>query len=309
MQITFHGVRGSLPSPGPRTASFGGNTSCVHVRLACGTHLVFDAGTGIRRLGEELAAVDGPLHLLLTHSHWDHIQGFPFFAPIFQPDREIHVVSNLPEGDAAHAGVLEQMNGHNFPVRYTALPSRTAYVDDVDTFFAPHDFAFRRRALNHPGGGQAFRIDADGASLAFVTDNELDPPYAVSTTWDEWVAFCEGVDVLIHDAQYEESDMPAKHGFGHSLVSQVRQLAHDARVGCLVLYHHDPDRTDLEVDRILRESEVWLATRGSSTSCLCAWEGLSLEVSRDAGGRSCFEVNGRRPPGLDAPATDNLRTR
>lgn len=307
MQITFHGVRGSLPSPGPATASFGGNTSCVHVRLACGTQLVFDAGTGIRSLGQELAGTGEPLHVLLTHSHWDHIQGFPFFAPIFEPERRIHICRNLPVGDSEHAGVLEQMNGHNFPVPWTALPSETAYVEDVPAFFATHDFALRRQALNHPGGGQAFRIDADGASLAFVTDNELDPPYASATSWDEWVEFCSGVDVLIHDAQYEASDMPHKHGFGHSLVSQVRELAHDARVGCLVLYHHDPQRTDLEVDRILRESEAWLSSRRSTTSCLCAWEGLRVTVARDAAGGSRFEVNGRRPAGLDRPATENFR--
>ena len=293
MQITFHGVRGSLASPGPETASFGGNTSCVHVRLACGTHLILDAGTGIRRLGNQLVEHSDPLHLLLTHSHWDHIQGFPFFAPLFQPEREIHICRSLPERDAEYNGVLEQMNGHNFPVPRTRLPSRTRYMEDPDAFFAGHDFQFARRALNHPGGGNAYRITADGASLAFVTDNELNPPAAPATSWDEWVAFCRDVDVLIHDAQYLSSDMPRKHGYGHSLVSEVRQL----------------DRTDLEVERILRESEVWFETMKSRTSCLCAWEGLTLEVSRRAGDLPCFQINADRPFGLARPMTDNMRLR
>jgi phosphoribosyl 1,2-cyclic phosphodiesterase len=309
MQITFHGVRGSLPSPGPETASFGGNTSCVHVRLDCGTHLIFDAGTGIRQLGNRLIEHSDPLHLLLTHSHWDHIQGFPFFAPLFQPDREIHICRSLADGDAEYNGVLEQMNGHNFPVPWDRVPSRTGYMEDPHAFFAGHDFRFTRRTLNHPGGGNAYRISADGASMAFVTDNELDPPGAAATSWDEWVAFCQDADVLIHDAQYLPSDMPHKHGYGHSLVSQVRQLAFDANVGCLVLFHHDPDRTDLEVDRILRESEAWFETRKSRTSCLCAWEGLTLGVSRPSGDIPCFEINADRPFGLDRPMTDNMRLR
>ena len=306
MQITFHGVRGSIPSPGPATASFGGNTSCVHVRFDCGLHLVFDAGTGIRSLGGQLVGEDFPIHLMLTHSHWDHIQGFPFFAPIHQPDREVHIFRSLPENDTRFSGVLEQMNGHNFPLPHESLAARVAYAGDPEPFFAAREIDVRRRVLNHPGGGFAYRIDADGASLAFVTDNELDPPQAPATTWGEWVDFCQGADVLIHDAQYEETDMPHKHGWGHSLVSQVRQLGHDAGVGCVVLYHHDPERTDLQVERILRESEAWFRTVGSSTSCLCAWEGLQLRVSRRPGGRPGFEVIGPRPRGIDAPATDNF---
>lgn len=309
MQITFHGVRGSIPSPGPDTASFGGNTSCVHVRFACGLHLVFDAGTGIRSLSTSLAGQDFPIHVMLTHSHWDHIQGFPFFAPIHEPDRQVHIFRSLPEGDTRYNGVLEQMNGHNFPVPHEALAAQVAYAGNPEAFFAREEIRVRRKVLNHPGGGYAYRIDADGASLAFVTDNELDPPGEPATSYGEWVEFCSGADVLIHDAQYEQSDMPHKHGWGHSLVSQVRQLAHDAGVGCVVLYHHDPDRTDLEVDRILRESEAWFDTMGSRTSCLCAWEGLQLRVSREPGGRPCFEVNGRRPAGIPDPATDNFRSK
>ena len=309
MQITFHGVRGSIPSPGPETASFGGNTSCVHVRLSNGMDLVFDAGTGIRRLGEQLAGTDDAAHILLTHSHWDHIQGFPFFAPIHQSGREVHVFRSLEEGDSRFNGALEQMNGHNFPVPHHALQADVAYGADPSGFFDSRGASVTRKVLNHPGGGFAYRVDADGVSLAFVTDNELEPPEAPATSYDEWVEFCQGADVLVHDAQYEESDMPHKHGWGHSLVSQVRQLAHDAGVGCVVLYHHDPDRTDLEVQRILRESEAWFASMKSRTSVLCAFEGLGLGVTRDAKGRSRFEVSGRLPAGIQDPATDNFAAR
>jgi phosphoribosyl 1,2-cyclic phosphodiesterase len=308
MQIRFYGVRGSIPTPGPATASFGGNTSCVHLRLADGTDFVFDAGTGIRGLGNDLAAQRTPIHLLLTHSHFDHIQGFPFFSPLRDPDREIHVCQGQVADPLQQFGILEQLNGHNFPVTLEGLPARIGYVPDPEAFFARREFRVRRQALNHPGGGMAYRIDADGCSIAFVTDNELDPPEAPATSWGEWVAFCEGVDVLVHDAQYIEQDLPGKHGWGHSLVSQVRRLGHDAGVGCIVLYHHDPDRTDAEVDMILRESEAWFAARGSRTACLCAWEGLVLEVGRDARGQTRLAINQTRPFALAHPMTANLRT-
>ena len=307
MKITFYGVRGSIPSPGPATASFGGNTSCVHVELKCGLHLVFDAGTGIRTLGNRLVGSDHPIQVLLTHSHWDHIQGFPFFAPIHQPEREINIFRSIPEGDSAFNGVLEQMNGHNFPVPRAALASAVEYAKAPEEFFARHDVSIRRQGLNHPGGGSAYRIDEDGASLAFVTDNELEPPDVPATSYADWVEFCADADVLIHDAQYLEDDMPHKHGWGHSLVSQVRQLAHDARVGCVVIYHHDPERSDLEVDAILRESEAWFETMRSPTSCLCAWEGLEVEVLAPDRKGSRFAVSGKRPAGIADPATENFR--
>lgn len=301
MRISFYGVRGSLPSPGPATAHFGGNTSCVFVELADGTLLVFDAGTGLRPLGEHLSKTDKPLHLLLTHSHWDHIQGFPFFAPNYQPDREIHICRSLPEGDSAFAGVLEQMNGHNHPLEYATLPAAIGYMDDPLRFFASYDFAFSRKRLNHPGGGFAYRIDQPDAAFAYVTDNELDPPEVPATSFGEWVDFCQGADVLIHDAQYVEADMPIKHGWGHSLVSQVRELAHEAGVGCLVIYHHDPARTDLEVAKILDESREWFDRRGSRTQVVCAWEGLVIDVGRTAGRRTRLEISALRPSGLVVP--------
>ncbi len=301
MRISFYGVRGSVPSPGPATAHFGGNTSCVLLELADGTVLIFDAGTGLRPLGQHLSEIAKPLHLLLTHSHWDHIQGLPFFAPIYQPDREIHICRSLPEGDAAFAGVLEQMNGHNHPLEHGTLPAAVGYMDDPLSFFATFGFGFSRKLLNHPGGGYAYRIDEGDAVFAYVTDNELDPPQVPATTFGEWVDFCGGADVLVHDAQYVEADMPMKHGWGHSLVSQVRELAHEAGVGCLVIYHHDPDRTDLEVAKILDESREWFERRGSRTQVVCAWEGLVIDVRRGAGQRTRLDISGLRPSGLVLP--------
>ncbi len=279
MLVTFYGVRGSIASPGPRTIKYGGNTSCVHVRLNTGNNIIFDAGTGIRELGMRMVQHDEPLLLLLSHGHWDHIQGYPFFGPIYQPGREIRVCQGVESNAVALKAVLEQMDGSNFPVHSEDLPSAIMTVQQVDDYLNQQSFKTIRKQLNHPGGGNAYRIEEDGVSVAYITDNELDPPDAPQTSYDEWVDFCSGVDLMIHDAQYIETDMPAKHGWGHSLISQVRQLAVDAQVKNVVMYHHDPERTDNELDEIAIESAKYFKSKNSVIGSYIAAEGLTFGLS------------------------------
>jgi phosphoribosyl 1,2-cyclic phosphodiesterase len=273
--VTFYGVRGSIPSPGHCTVRYGGNTSCVHVRTRGGRDYIFDAGTGLRRLGQQLRDRDGVLTLLLTHGHSDHIHGLPFFEPLHQKQRHVRVCAP-PE---AARSALSQFNGRNFPLLLRALPADIACVDDAEAHARADNLTLSRQPLNHPGGGHAYRLAEDGVSIAYVTDNELQPPYAQNTRYEQWVDFLAGADVLIHDAQYRESDMPHKHGWGHSLISQVRQLAWDAGVGTVVIYHHDPDRCDAELDEVRIESEAWFHARGARTACVIAGEGMTLELT------------------------------
>ena len=279
MLITFYGVRGSIAAPGPATIKYGGNTSCVHVRLNSGENLIFDAGTGIRKLGLNMVRHEEPILLLLSHGHWDHIQGYPFFGPIYQPDREIIVFQGVEGNAVALGAILEQMDGSNFPVHAGDLPSRISTIDEVEEYLLDKPYLTQRKDLNHPGGGHAYRIEEDGVSFAYITDNELDPPEAPHTSYDEWVEYCRGVDLLIHDAQYIENDMPAKHGWGHSLISQVRQLAVDAQVKNLVMYHHDPERTDGELDEIAIESAQYFKSKNSKIGSYIAAEGLTFELT------------------------------
>lgn len=279
MLITFYGVRGSIAAPGPATIKYGGNTSCVHVRLNSGENLIFDAGTGIRKLGLNMVRHEEPILLLLSHGHWDHIQGYPFFGPIYQPDREIIVFQGVEGNAVALGAILEQMDGSNFPVHAGDLPSRISTIDEVEEYLLDKPYLTERKDLNHPGGGHAYRIEEDGVSFAYITDNELDPPEAPHTSYDEWVEYCRGVDLLIHDAQYIENDMPAKHGWGHSLISQVRQLAVDAQVKNLVMYHHDPERTDGELDEIAIESAQYFKSKNSKIGSYIAAEGLTFELT------------------------------
>ena len=292
MKIRFFGVRGSIPAPGPKTVKFGGNTSCVHIRLAEGQELVLDAGTGIRELGYELLNQKQPIYLLLSHGHWDHIQGFPFFSPLYQQGREIKIFPGVPDGNVKLDALLDQMDGAHFPVTANQLPcSIECVANQEDVFLRQRGIHVSMKPLNHPGGGRAFLIEEDGVSCAYVTDNELDPPGVQRTTYDEWVAFCQGADVLIHDAQYLGTDMPHKHGWGHSLVSQVRQLAVDAEATSLVMFHHDPDRSDAEIDFIQQENDNFFRGRRAPALSVCAAEGMRIKLTPQHGRASRIDIS------------------
>jgi len=293
MIITFYGVRGSTPSPGPDTVKYGGNTSCVHIQLSNGESLILDAGTGVRHLGQQLVKDHSQINILLSHGHWDHIQGYPFFAPIYQPERSINVFTSDARGHKLLCSLFDQMDGFNFPLKYEDLPSNSECIfKSAEIFLHERDIHIRKKPLNHPGGGSAYRIEDEGTSCAYITDNELDPPYKVHTRYDEWVDFCSNVDVLIHDAQYIEDDMPHKHGWGHSLISQVRQLAIDANVKILILFHHDPDRTDAELDEIQIENEQFFKQKFDNNKSYCAAEGMKITLTKQlAGGDTIIDIS------------------
>jgi phosphoribosyl 1,2-cyclic phosphodiesterase len=278
MKVHFWGVRGSIPSPGKHTARYGGNTACVSIHFDSDRFLILDAGSGIRELGKTLAKKKTDIPVLMSHAHWDHIQGFPFFLPLYQTGRKVRtLVSGVNE--VVIRMLLEQMDGAHFPVESEKLPSDFSWIDDDELVeVIGNGPVISRIPTNHPGGCIAFRIENEGRSVVYLTDNELEPPYPVVTGFGDFVKFCRGADILIHDAQYIESDMPHKHGWGHSLASQACALAAAAEVGHLVLYHHDPDRTDSELDAIQGQSQDWFKARNIPIPCTVAWEGLQLEI-------------------------------
>ncbi len=291
MTARFWGVRGSIPSPGVTTVRYGGNTSCVSLHVAGAKVLVLDAGTGIRELGKTIAQGSEDIFILLSHAHWDHIQGFPFFGPIYQPNRRIFMfpsrlsptsvcglclTAKARGDDRIFCPLLDQMDGDHFPVQAGSVPSQPTCVKEAELqFLCSHGFHVAEIAANHPGGGFGYRIEDAGKSLVYLTDNELDPPYPKANDLAAFVEFCRDADVLIHDAQYVESDLPQKHGWGHSLVSQACNLARQARVKHLILYHHDPDRSDEQLDQIQEDARRRL---DGAIRCTVAYEGLSVTL-------------------------------
>ncbi len=274
MQIKFYGVRGSIASPGADTVRYGGNTSCVFVKTSDDELFIFDAGTGIRKLGDELLkdGIKKPLNLLFSHYHWDHIQGFPFFLPAYQADQEINLLAAHLGEENAHS-VLTQMTDPHFPVPSDKLEAKVTVLSMEDDLLLIGSNIIKTQSLNHPGGGSAYRIESEEGSMAYVTDNELFPPNEPNTSYDEWVTFLQGVDYLIHDAMYLDDEKERIHGWGHSLISQTLQLAADAKVANLILFHHDPARTDDQLDVIAQDAIDWMLTQNPKCKVTVAKEG------------------------------------
>src|ERR1700722_7911186 len=225
LTLKLWGVRGSIPSPGPATAPHGGNTPCVSIELGDDKCLVIDAGTGIRNLGKYLFNKKSQIYVLLTHEHWDHIQGFPFFAPIYQKDRKL-VMFPVERGMDMLCSLVDQMDGAHFPVTHEQLPSlQECFQGDPMEFLNRTGFHIRRHRTNHPGLCFGYRIDQADRSMVFMPDNELHPPGKQWTTLAQLAEFCRGADVLMHDAQFVPRDFPLKRGWGHSLVHEACELA------------------------------------------------------------------------------------
>jgi phosphoribosyl 1,2-cyclic phosphodiesterase len=280
MRVTFYGVRGSVPSPGPNTARYGGNTSCVEVRLNDGSTLVLDAGTGMRELGNVLVREGrvSPVHLFLSHTHWDHVMGLPFFAPLY--GKQNHLLVYPLANEAQERFQRNIFDDIHFPVSVNDIPAKVEFARPPGSVWHVGSGKVSRIQLNHPGGAQGFRVeDDDGSSIAYLTDNEIDAAKTVVTA-DDLARFADGVDLLIHDSQYVPSDMPHKRGFGHSLIEDVLKLGQFAKPGRLVLFHHDPDRTDDALDEIGASSRAWLLQHAKTSELVVAREGMRFELPK-----------------------------
>ncbi len=273
MKIKFYGVRGSIATPGEETVRYGGNTACLFVETDDGSLFVFDAGTGIKNLGDELLKQAGrkEINLLFSHYHWDHIQGFPFFLPAYQKDQVINLLAaHLPDVNA-HS-VLTQMTDPHFPVPSDKLEATVNVLSMHDNRLFIGNNVVKTQSLNHPGGGSAYLLETPQGSMAYVTDNELFPPDEPKTSYQDWIDFLQGVDFLIHDAMYYDEELERIHGWGHSLISQTLQLAVDAQVSNLVIFHHDPSRTDDQLDDIGKDSQKWMEKHNPNCTVFVARE-------------------------------------
>ena len=248
-KVKFWGVRGSIACPSPRHIGFGGNTSCVEV-AAGGERIILDAGTGIRNLGEWLLKKDAPhATLLLSHTHWDHINGFPFFTPAFMPDRSFTVMAGHVRDEGGVRKVLSgQMAQPFFPVPLEAMRGSLAFADFEagDSFDLGDRVRVRTTPLNHPNGATGYRIEHGGKAMCYITDTEHVP----GKPDENILALIEGADLVIYDATYTEEEFPNKIGWGHSTWEEGVRLCQAANVRMLVIFHHDPTHDDAIMETI-----------------------------------------------------------
>jgi len=272
ISVRFWGVRGSVPCPGPSTARYGGNTACVEIR--CGDDiLVFDAGTGIRPLGNTLATAAMPpdLDVFLSHCHIDHVFGLPFFAPLFAKEQLVRIWGGDPEPNGGiENSIRKMMSFPLFPVEIEALQAKIAFHD-----FRPGDvitprpgIALRTGPLNHPGGATGYRIEYNGRSVAYLTDTEIGD----GTIDPALLTLAKRADLVILDTTYTDEELPSHAGWGHSSWQQGIRLANAADAGRLCLFHHDPDHDDTFMDEIAAAADT------ARPGTIVAREGLHIEL-------------------------------
>ncbi len=298
MRIRFWGTRGSLPKPGATTLHYGGNTACVEVRTAGGTLIVLDCGTGVHGLGQALVTEEpSPVrgHLLITHTHWDHIQGFPFFAPLFVPGNVWDIYGPGGLGRRLEETLAGQMEYSYFPITLAQLGATIRYHDLVEDTFVLDDVRITTRYLNHPALTLGYRLEADGVVLVYATDHEPhahpQPEHPGQTTPGTLpvhredrghIEFLAGADLIIHDAQYTAAEYPKRIGWGHSPVTYVVDAALAAGVKRLALFHHDPSRGDAELDRLLGVCQERVTAGQGTLEIDAAAEGQLIDLSATA---------------------------
>ncbi len=269
LTVRFWGVRGSIACPSPTYMGFGGNTSCVEVRV--GSRLIIlDAGTGIRPLGQQLrreGALDADI--LFSHTHWDHVNGFPFFAPAFEPDNAFRVFAgHLAEEGGIREAIAGHMHEPMFPVPLDVMRARLSFTDFAagETLDLGRGLQVRTAPLNHPNGATAYRIDHGGRSVCYVTDTEHVP----GRPDERIVGLVAGADLVIYDSTYTDAEFPARVGWGHSTWQEGLRLVRRADAKRLVVFHHDPDHDDATMAAIEQE------LAGESDGGVVAREGMLL---------------------------------
>ena len=281
MRVRLWGVRGSVPVPGPETADFGGNTSCVQVTTDGGDEVILDAGTGIRALGHAISRESKRLHVLLTHLHLDHIQGLMFFAPFFDPETELTVWGPPSSGEALRTRLARYISNPLSPIEIRDLPAKVTFADAPAEPWSIDGVEVEAALVAHRGPTLGYRVTENGTSLCYLPDHEPALGQNLETSPPGWISghvLARDASLLIHDGQYDDAEYDEHHGWGHSAVPDALAFARRAEAGRTLLFHHDPEHDDEKLEALGDEAaELWADLDGQGEVSL-AREGEELEV-------------------------------
>jgi len=292
--IKFWGVRGSIPTPGPSTSRYGGNTPCVELNYGDDNFFILDAGSGIRELGQHLLKLGKPVksHIFISHMHWDHIQGIPFFVPAYIPGNQF-IFHGAQEADQSLEDILaDQMNPVNFPVQIDEMSSKFEFEPMWEGEYKFEGIKVETMYLNHPGYALGYKFHIKKKKVVYISDNEpypIHPKASMDTDNPDEITFVEDsnqrlinfardVDVLIHDAQYTPEEYKTKIKWGHSPYDYTVNMALSADVKSLILFHHDPVHDDAFVDSIVEAAKKISWQAGSNMQILGAQEGMEISL-------------------------------
>jgi len=271
MFVKIWGARGSIPVSGQEYIKYGGDTTCIEIRSKNGRVIIIDAGTGIRRLGKDLL-VQGlyDYDLIFTHAHWDHIMGFPFFRPLYSDRTSLRVHGCPFTEEFVRTMLTKIMSPPNFPVTYGDLLAHIAYSDGCPEEFQIDSITVMPIDISHPGGGKGYKFIEDGKSFVFITDHELGYAHPGGLPHDSYLQFCAGADLLVLDAEFTGEEYGRHRSWGHSSYLDTLNLAMEAGVKQLALFHINQDRTDRAMDkivehcrRVVRESNAQVGILGA----------------------------------------------
>lgn len=279
MIIRCYGARGSISVSGSEYLKYGGETTCLEIRSKNDEIIIVDAGSGVRRLGNRLLSEQRfEYHMLFTHSHWDHILGFPFFKPIYHEKTIIHLTGCPATQGNMKKLLFRALAEPFFPFRFDRLKSRIDYSGDCPLNQRIDSIEIFSINLSHPNLGRGLKFVEDGKTFVFLTDNELAYRHRNGLTLDDYAGFARDADLLIHDAEYSEEQYKKTRTWGHSTYSQALELALEAGVKSLGLFHHNQDRTDADLDAIVLECRQVIKDRGVNMECFALTQATELTL-------------------------------
>jgi phosphoribosyl 1,2-cyclic phosphodiesterase len=279
MHIKCWGSRGSIPVSGREYLKYGGDTTCLEIRNREGDVIILDAGTGIRRLGNRLVQERAyRYHLLFTHAHWDHLMGFPYFKPLFLKEAAFHIHRCPFHDDFVRSMLARMLEPPNFPVKYSELAATLFYEQSCPDPFSIGSVTITPLPISHPNGGSGYRFSESGKSFVFLTDNELDFRHPGGLEEADYIDFCSGADLLVHDAEYTPEEYREYREWGHSTYTSALRIALSAGAKRLGLFHLNQDRTDDQMDAIVADCRRRGDEAGGTLECFAVAAGMTFEL-------------------------------